>query len=64
MSTEDLFDPCDAAFHVEEMFAYTQDLIERRRREPGNDVLSGLVHAEEQGHRFTPTQLLANVVRG
>jgi len=47
---------------VEEMLAYTRDLIERRRREPTSDVLSGLVHAEEQGHRFTPTELLANVV--
>jgi cytochrome P450 len=38
---------------------YFHDLIERRRRDPGDDLLSALIAAEEGGDRLSETELLA-----
>ena len=38
---------------------YFRDLIERRRRDPGDDLLSGLIAAEEGGDRLSENELLA-----
>jgi cytochrome P450 len=38
---------------------YFQALIERRRREPGDDLLTGLIAAEEGGDRLSENELLA-----
>jgi len=40
-------DPLSAPTAVAEVLEYFGDLIERRRREPGDDVVSDLVHAAE-----------------
>ncbi len=38
---------------------YFQDLIERRRRDPGDDLLTRLIAAEEDGDRLGQNELLA-----
>ncbi len=44
------------------LFTYFADLLGDRRRHPGDDLLSGLVAAEEQGDRLTAEELLTTVV--
>jgi cytochrome P450 len=39
------------------MAAYIESLIEARRRDPGEDLLSGLITAEEAGERLTTKEL-------
>ncbi len=41
--------------------AYFDDLFERRRRDPQDDLTTQLVQAEEAGDRLTPEELRANV---
>jgi cytochrome P450 len=41
---------------------YMNELIEQRRRNPGDDMLSTLIAAEEQGDRLSPEELLAQSV--
>ena len=41
--------------------AYFDDLFERRRRDPQDDLTTQLVQAEEEGDRLTPEELRANV---
>jgi cytochrome P450 len=36
---------------------YVEELIARRRREPGEDLISSLIEAEEAGARLTPAEL-------
>ena len=38
---------------------YFQGLLERRRREPGEDLLTALVSVEEQGDRLSPVELIS-----
>ncbi len=38
--------------------AYLADLVADRRRRPGDDLISSLVEAEQQGDRLTPDELL------
>ena len=42
-----------------EMHAYLGELIERHRREPGDDIVSELIAAEIDGEPLTETQLLS-----
>ena len=42
--------------------AYFEALFEQRRREPGDDLISLMVQAEEAGDRLSPAELRANVV--
>ena len=41
-----------------ELAAFLEDLIERRRHEPGDDVLAHLVRAEEAGDRLSTNELV------
>lgn len=40
-----------------EMFAYCDQLVQRRLSDPGDDILSTLAHAEVDGDRLTPMEL-------
>ncbi|MFP5219165.1 MAG: cytochrome P450 [Actinomycetes bacterium] len=51
-------DPLLAGHTVAELFAYFTELVERRRREPGDDVVSELVAACDAGEGVTPLQVL------
>jgi len=42
--------------------AYFRTLFELRRRQPGDDLTTQLVQAEEQGHKLTNEELTANVI--
>jgi cytochrome P450 len=42
--------------------AYFQQLFELRRREPGDDLTTKLVQAEEQGSKLTNEELTANII--
>lgn len=44
---------------AEEMHAYLGDLLERRRAAPADDLLSGLLAAEEDGERLSRVELLS-----
>jgi len=45
----------------DEFVAYLEDLFERRRREPTGDLISDLVHAEEEGDRLDGEELISMV---
>jgi cytochrome P450 len=42
--------------------AYFRSLFELRRHQPGDDLTTQLVQAEEQGHKLTNEELTANVI--
>jgi len=44
------------------MAAYFQRLFELRRRDPGNDLTTHLVQAEEDGNKLTNEELTANII--
>ena len=44
------------------LYAYTHRLVERRRADPRDDLVSALVHVEEEGERLTEAELYAMVV--
>ncbi|MBW0100970.1 cytochrome P450 [Pseudonocardia sp. KRD291] len=46
---------------VEELRAYFTDQIAYRRKNPGNDLISALVHAEEENQSLTETEILSLV---
>lgn len=46
----------------DEMDAYLSALVEEKRRHPGDDVMTMLVHAEEDGDRLTHEELLAQLL--
>jgi cytochrome P450 len=39
--------------------AYLRDLVEQRRREPGDDLMSGLIAVEESGDQLTEDEIIA-----
>jgi cytochrome P450 len=47
---------------IVEFDSFTSELIDRRRAEPGSDLLSALVHAEEAGDRLSRVELQALVI--
>jgi cytochrome P450 len=51
-------DPLAAATAVGELIGYFAELIERRRREPGDDTVSDLVRLEEQGASVSMIQII------
>jgi cytochrome P450 len=57
--TPALTDEAKAQFvvHVEEFLAYLHELFARRRAEPGDDLVSGLVQAEEHGDALSEDEL-------
>ncbi|HET6874232.1 MAG TPA: cytochrome P450 [Acidimicrobiales bacterium] len=44
------------------LFDYFSELIERRRRSPGDDLLSVMIAAEEEGDRLSDRELVANSI--
>jgi cytochrome P450 len=44
------------------LYDYTHRLVERRRAEPSDDLVSALVHVEEEGERLSEAELYAMVV--
>lgn len=53
-------DTLRAAFHhVDEMRGYLVDLVEERRGRLGDDLLSRMIEAEEDGDRFTTDEIVA-----
>lgn len=45
-----------------EISAYLRDIIARRRQDPREDLISGLIAAEERGHRLTEEELVATCI--
>jgi cytochrome P450 len=58
MSHEAISDPESAAPKIKEMYAYFEEVIEDRRRNPGPDVLSRVVHAKIDGDHLNHEELL------
>jgi len=52
----------DANTVYETARSYFHQLFELRRRDPGNDLMTQLVNAEEDGHTLTNEELTANVI--
>ncbi len=47
---------------ADQMFAHVDDAIEWKRRNPADDLLSGMIAAEEDGERLSPVELRDQVV--
>ena len=58
MSADEL---SDADERVQENHAYFSDLLDERRRQPQDDLLSALVHAETEDGKLSYDELIANV---
>ncbi len=54
-------DPANARRCVDELTRYLTPVVEARRREPREDVISELVHAEVDGRRLTDDEIHAHV---
>lgn len=52
----------ETARRLDEFIAYTRDLIESKRKQPGEDLISQLVLVEEAGSRLDEQELLSMVV--
>ncbi|HEY3486050.1 MAG TPA: cytochrome P450, partial [Ilumatobacteraceae bacterium] len=59
-ATLDDLDAAEAA--IGQLVPHLVNVIEQRRRSPGDDVLSGLIAAEESGDRLSPEELISFVV--
>ena len=46
----------------EELFEYFEGIMEQRRREPQDDMITALMNAEEEGDRLTHEELLATLM--
>ena len=57
---DDVVDSIQAA--TKELTAYIEDLIDARRRQPGTDLLSGLMAAEDGGGTLSHDELVATVI--
>jgi cytochrome P450 len=49
-----------AAQAARDMTVYMRELIADKRARPADDILSGMVHAEEQGDRLSEDEVIAN----
>jgi cytochrome P450 len=47
---------------MDELLSYLRGIIDRRRAEPRDDLISALVRAQEEGDRLTDQELLANTM--
>jgi cytochrome P450 len=47
---------------ADEFLGYAGDLVDRRRAQPGDDLISALIAAEDDGERLTHDELLAMIV--
>jgi cytochrome P450 len=46
----------------QELVRYFKPIVEERRKTPREDLISVLVHAEEDGHKLSEEELLANLI--
>lgn len=53
--------PEEARAHLRQFMAYLRELFERKRRSPSDDMISRLVHAEEDGDRLDERELLSMI---
>lgn len=44
------------------LVSYFQEIIEVKRSQPANDIISDLIQAEEDGYKLSPEELLSNCV--
>jgi cytochrome P450 len=51
----------EAALHIKAFVAYLKKLIEERRQNPTDDLISGLVHVEEEGENLSEKELYAMI---
>ena len=51
---------CDRS--TQELTVYIEDLIERRRKDPGDDLLSALMAAQDEGASLSHDELVATVI--
>jgi cytochrome P450 len=49
------------AREVNTLIGFVRELIEHKRSDPGEDILTGLIHAEEEGDRLSDDELIAMV---
>lgn len=49
------------AWDLRKVVRFVRALIERKRRQPGDDILSALIHAEEEGDRLSEDELISMV---
>jgi cytochrome P450 len=54
-------DPTTVPVAVREMVEHVQQLVARRRAQPGDDLLTALVHAQEDGDRLSDSELVTMV---
>ena len=52
----------EAQAGVMEFVKYFRDLIAERRRQPADDMLSGLIEVEERGDRLSTEELIVNLI--
>jgi cytochrome P450 len=52
----------EAQMGVLEFVKYFRDLIAERRRQPADDMLSGLIEVEERGDRLNTEELIVNLI--
>lgn len=45
-----------------EMYAFLQDLVDAKRGQDGDDILTALIHAEEDGDALTREELIAQIM--
>jgi cytochrome P450 len=57
MAMESHSDPEGARRHLADMDAHFYELLEERRRNPGDDIMSAVIHAEIDGERLTEEEL-------
>lgn len=48
--------------HVDEMFAFIEELVDNKRGRHDDDILSDLIHAEEDGESLSTEDLLAQIM--
>lgn len=48
--------------HTDEMYAFIEGLVADKRGRDDDDILSGLIHAEEDGQSLTHEELIAQIV--
>ena len=51
-----------AGVAADEFLAYAGDLVDERKKNPGDDLISALIAAEEDGERLTRDELLSMIV--
>lgn len=46
---------------IRDLMAFTRDLVARKRADPGDDILTGLIHAEQDGDRLCEDEIVSMV---